>query len=158
MSQRSTMASGLGALLAGALFGLGLSVAGMTNPQKVLNFLDIAGTWDPSLLLVLGSAVGVFAIAYRFILRAPGPLLAPRFHWPTLTRVDRPLVVGSIVFGLGWGLAGYCPGPAVSSLGFANPEALWIVPSMVLGVWLQKHFAATAADAPPGVEADAADA
>ncbi len=130
MSQRSAVASGLGALLAGVLFGVGLSVAGMTNPDKVLNFLDITGTWDPSLLLVLGSAVLVFGVAYRFILRAPAPLLEPTFHWPTFTRIDRPLVFGSVVFGLGWGIAGYCPGPAVSSLGFPNPEALWILPSM----------------------------
>ena len=145
MSTTHKTLGALAALLSGAVFGLGLSVAGMTNPDKVLNFLDVSGRWDASLLFVLGSAVVVFAVAYRLIARAQAPLLDTSFHLPTLTRVDRPLIAGSVIFGIGWGMAGYCPGPAVASLGFANPEALWILPSMLAGVWLHQFASARAA-------------
>jgi hypothetical protein len=132
----------LAALACGLVFGLGLSLAQMTNPDKVLNFLDLAGTWDPSLLLVLGGAVVLATIAFFFIFKRQTPLWDSQFHLPVAQAIDRPLLVGSALFGLGWGLSGYCPGPAIASLGFANPEALWVVPAMVAGAALQRwsHF------------------
>ena len=130
---------GLAALGTGTLFGLGLAVAQMTDPRKVLNFLDLAGAWDPSLLFVLGGAVSFSVAAFRFILARRAPVLDAQFHLPPPSaRVDGPLVAGSALFGLGWGLAGYCPGPAIASLGFGNTEALWVVPAMVAGAALQR--------------------
>lgn len=127
------------ALATGTLFGLGLAVAQMTDPRKVLNFLDLAGRWDPSLLLVLGGATGLSVVAFRFILARRAPLLDAQFHLPPpQARVDLPLVAGSALFGIGWGLVGYCPGPAIASLGLGNAEALWVVPAMVAGAWLQR--------------------
>lgn len=129
----------LAALGTGTLFGLGLAVAQMTDPRKVLNFLDLAGRWDPSLLFVLGGAVTVSFVAFRFILARRAPVLDTQFHLPPPTaRVDGPLVAGSALFGIGWGLAGYCPGPAIASLGTGNAEALWVVPAIVAGAALQR--------------------
>jgi uncharacterized membrane protein YedE/YeeE len=128
----------LGALASGIVFGLGLSMAQMTNPDKVLNFLDISGTWDPSLLFVLGGAVVLSVAGFRLVFRRGTPLWDSRFHLPISQAIDRPLVMGSALFGIGWGLAGYCPGPAVASIGFGNPEALWVVPSIVAGAALQR--------------------
>lgn len=126
----------LAALGSGALFGLGLSIAGMTDPQKVLAFLDVAGNWDPSLLFVLGSAVIVTFAGYRLALRQPRPVLAESFGVPNFRQIDRPLLLGSVVFGIGWGIAGYCPGPAIASLAFTNTEALVFLPALALGSWL----------------------
>jgi uncharacterized membrane protein YedE/YeeE len=128
----------LAALAVGLVFGVGLSVAQMTNPEKVENFLDVAGQWDPTLICVLGAAVVVATILYRLVLRAPAPLFDARFHLPEKKRIDTPLVLGAVIFGVGWALAGYCPGPAIASLGFANPEALWIVPAMAAGAFLER--------------------
>jgi uncharacterized membrane protein YedE/YeeE len=129
------------------VFGLGLSLAQMTNPDKVLNFLDIRGHWDPSLLLVLGSAVLLSTGAFRLVLRRDAPLWDRVFHMPLPKAIDSPLVIGSALFGVGWGLSGYCPGPAIASLGFGNPEALWVVPAIVAGAALQRwaHARQTAA-------------
>jgi hypothetical protein len=121
------------ALLAGTVFGAGLSIASMTDPRKVLNFLDVAGTWDGSLLFVLGGAVVVAFVGYRVVLARGRPLLGDRFQLPLGTSIDAALVGGAVLFGLGWGLAGYCPGPAVASLGLGNPEAAWFVPALVVG-------------------------
>lgn len=126
----------LAALAAGLLFGLGLAVAQMTDPLKVLAFLDLAGQWDPSLLLVLGGAVIVTFVGYRLALGRPAPALAPRFELPIQTLIDRPLVAGSAIFGIGWGIAGYCPGPAISSVAFANAEVLVFLPALAVGSWL----------------------
>jgi uncharacterized membrane protein YedE/YeeE len=134
----SGLAQGLAALGAGTLFGLGLALAQMTDPRKVLNFLDLAGTWDPSLLFVLGGAVGVALLAFRLVLRQPAPLFDARFHLPQRSAIDRGLLAGSALFGIGWGLAGYCPGPAIASIGLGNAEALWIVPAMLAGSALQR--------------------
>src|SRR5262245_25695566 len=101
--------------LIGLLFGLGLVVSGMINPAKVLNFLDLFGTWDPTLAIVMASAVAVTFIGYRLARRRNRPLLADRFHIPEALAVDRPLLLGSAVFGVGWGLAAYCPGPALAA-------------------------------------------
>lgn len=139
MSTRTKLLHGAAALMTGTLFGLGLAVAQMTDPRKVLNFLDVAGRWDPSLLLVLGGATGLSVLAFRFILARRAPLLDAQFHLPPAqARVDLPLVAGSALFGIGWGLAGYCPGPAIASLALGNAEALWVVPAMVAGAWLQR--------------------
>ncbi len=128
----------LAALLAGALFGLGLAVSGMTDPQRILGFLDVAGAFDPTLLFVLGGAVGTTMLLFRFVLRRPAPLLAERFRIPEPRGVDARLLAGAGVFGVGWGLAGYCPGPALVGLGVLSPEALWFVPAMLAGMALHR--------------------
>lgn len=125
-------------LMAGLVFGLGLAIAEMTNPLKVLAFLDLAGNWDPSLALVMGGAVTVTALAFRFILRRPVPFYGERFHLPTLTQIDRKLLVGAALFGIGWGLAGYCPGPALATVLSGNSEAWLFVPAMLVGGALQR--------------------
>ncbi|MEJ5895677.1 YeeE/YedE family protein [Aquabacterium sp. G14] len=125
-------------LMAGLVFGLGLAIAEMTNPLKVLAFLDLAGDWDPSLAFVMGGAVTVTALAFRFILRRPVPFYGERFHLPTLTQVDRKLLVGAALFGIGWGLAGYCPGPALATALSGNSEAWLFVPAMLVGGALQR--------------------
>ena len=128
----------LAALGSGVVFGLGLSLAQMTNPDKVLNFLDIGGAWDPSLLLVLGGAVVLSALGFHLVFRRGAPLWDRLFHLPLTRAIDTPLIVGSALFGIGWGLSGYCPGPAIASIGFGNPEALWVIPSIVAGAALQR--------------------
>jgi hypothetical protein len=125
-------------LLSGTVFGFGLALAQMTDPNKVLGFLDVAGDWDPSLMLVLGDAVGTAALAFRHVLRRAAPALDNHFHISHKVQIDAPLLVGATLFGVGWGLGGYCPGPAISSLGFGNAEALWFVPAMLLGAGLQR--------------------
>lgn len=125
-------------LMAGLVFGLGLAIAEMTNPLKVLAFLDLAGDWDPSLAFVMGGAVTVTALAFRFILRRPVPFYGERFHLPTLTQIDRKLLVGAALFGIGWGLAGYCPGPALATVLSGNSEACLFVPAMLVGGALQR--------------------
>ena len=123
----------LAAALAGVVFGVGLAIAQMTDPRKVLAFLDVAGAWDPSLLFVLGSAVAVTAIGFALASRRAAPWFDTRFHSPMARAIDRPLLLGSALFGAGWGLVGYCPGPAIASLGSANAEALWFLPAFVAG-------------------------
>ena len=125
-------------LVAGVVFGLGLAVAEMTNPLKVLDFLDLAGHWDPSLAFVMGGAVLVTLVAFRFILRRPVPLYGDRFHLPTLTQLDRKLLGGAALFGIGWGLAGYCPGPALATILSGNSETWLFVPAMLVGGALQR--------------------
>lgn len=136
----------LAALASGVVFGLGLSLAQMTNPDKVLNFLDLTGHWDASLLFVLGGAVVLSTLAFRFILRRTAPMWDSVFHMPLPKAIDKPLVIGSALFGIGWGLSGYCPGPAIASVGLGNPEALWVVPSIIAGAALQRwtHYRQTA--------------
>jgi uncharacterized membrane protein YedE/YeeE len=125
-------------LLAGLLFGLGLAVAQMTNPLKVQGFLDVAGAWDPSLAFVMGGAVSVTLIAFRLVLRRAAPVWAERFHLPTLTAIDRRLVLGAALFGIGWGLSGYCPGPALATLLSGNAEVWLFVPAMLVGAALER--------------------
>ena len=121
-------------LAAGLIFGLGLVISGMANPAKVLNFLDVAGHWDPSLAFVMAGAIAVTATGYWFVLRRPKPLLDDSFHLPGRNTIDRPLVIGSAIFGLGWGLFGFCPGPAITSLGLAATGTLVFVPAMLIGI------------------------
>lgn len=128
----------LAALLSGALFGLGLAVSGMTDPLRILGFLDIAGDFDPALLFVLGGAVTTTLVLFRFVLKRPSPVFAAKFQLSSLRTLDRPLLLGAALFGIGWGLAGYCPGPALVGLGVASPEALWFVPAMLGGMLLHR--------------------
>lgn len=126
------------ALLCGTLFGAGLAVADMTNPEKVLNFLDFAGRWDPSLAFVMGAALVVTAAGYAIARRAPRPWLAGIYSLPTRSDVDRDLVLGAATFGVGWGLVGLCPGPALASLWRGSPEISVFVASMLVGVLLHR--------------------
>jgi len=128
----------LAALCAGALFGVGLTLAGMVNPLKVLNFLDFAGNWDPSLALVMGSGLLVTLVTFRFVLARPAPVLADQFTLPTKHNIDPSLMIGSALFGIGWGLAGYCPGPAVAALSFGTLEPWLFVGAMLAGSFLGK--------------------
>lgn len=123
----------IAAFSTGFLFALGLGVAGMTRPSKVLGFLDLAGSWDPSLLFVMAGGIAFFSVAYRFILRRGRPWLAEKLQIPPKGTVDARLVAGSAIFGVGWGLGGFCPGPGVVSLGGAVPEAGAFVAAMLVG-------------------------
>jgi uncharacterized membrane protein YedE/YeeE len=127
--------------LAGLLFGLGLAISGMTHPGKVLDFLDLAGRWDPALLFVLGGAVGVTSIAFRLILRRKAPLFSAKFALPRLQDIDRNLLGGALIFGIGWGISGYCPGPAIASLASANWETWVFLPAMLFGSLLHRFLA-----------------
>lgn len=127
--------------VAGGLFGLGLAMSGMTDARRVLGFLDVAGAFDPTLLFVLGGAVTTTLVLFRLVLRRQRPLLAEAFRISPLRRVDRPLLLGAAIFGVGWGMAGYCPGPAVAGLGVASVEALWFVPAMLAGMGLHRLLA-----------------
>lgn len=133
------------ALIAGLLFGLGLAISQMIDPTRVLGFLDVAGTWDPTLIFVLGGAVGVTVVAFRFTLRQPAPFLASSFTLPTKTDIDQPLLIGSALFGIGWGIAGYCPGPGITSLVLGSWNPLLFVISLIAGSWLYSHFSNQAA-------------
>jgi uncharacterized membrane protein YedE/YeeE len=120
------------ALIAGLLFGSGIVIAGMANPAKVLNFFDVAGTWDPSLAFVMGGALAVTALGYRLVLRQPKPVLADRFHLPAAQEIDTPLLAGAAVFGVGWGLSGFCPGGLIPALSFGSAQP-WIFLAAMLG-------------------------
>jgi uncharacterized membrane protein YedE/YeeE len=124
--------------LAGFIFGLGLLISGMANPAKVQNFLDLAGSFDPSLIFVMAGAVIVTFAGYRLLLKRSRPLLAARFAWPQAKDIDSRLVAGSVLFGIGWGLSGFCPGPAITSLLLAAKGTLIFVPAMLLGVALAR--------------------
>lgn len=128
-------------LIVGLLFGAGLVVSGMANPAKVLNFLDLFGSWDPSLAFVMGGAVIVAFIGFRLVFRRTKPILSQTFHLPTRRDIDARVVVGPAIFGIGWGLGGFCPGPALAALGFGATGTLAFVPAMVLGMWGARLFA-----------------
>jgi uncharacterized membrane protein YedE/YeeE len=128
----------LAALLAGLLFGLGLAIAQMTSPLKVLAFLDIFGNWDPSLAFVMGGAVAVTLVGFRLVLRQPAPLFDTKFHLPTRHDLDRNLILGAALFGTGWGIGGFCPGPAVAALAFGSLEPVLFVIAMLAGAQLQR--------------------
>ena len=123
----------LSALGAGIVFGLGLAISRMVDPAKVLGFLDVAGSWDPSLAFVMGGGVGVSFVAFRFILRRPHPVFAGGFQVPRARDLDARLLGGSALFGVGWGLVGLCPGPAFASLGYGLPQSLVFIVAMVAG-------------------------
>lgn len=133
------------ALLSGALFGYGLSLSGMVDPARVLGFLDIAsGHWDPSLMFVLGGAVCVAFIAVAIQRRLPRPVLDTQFHIPERTDIDVRLVGGSVLFGIGWGLAGFCPGPSLSALTTGLTPVLLFVAAMIVGMLLHDRVLAKA--------------
>lgn len=143
-------------LLAGLIFGFGLALSGMTHPEKVLGFLDVAGQWDSSLLFVLSGAVSVTLASFHLILNLPKPVLAPAFRVTEARNIDRPLVIGSSLFGIGWGISGYCPGPAIALLAAPNWE-LWIfLPAMLLGYALQYYLSRPHHQAPAGADEPAA--
>ncbi len=122
--------------IAGLTFGLGLGISGMTQPAKVIGFLDIFGNWDPSLMFVMGGALMVHFVAYRLIMKRNSPLLAPKFLAPTKRDIDVPLLVGSGIFGIGWGIGGFCPGPGLVSLASGNMDAVLFVGGMIGGMYL----------------------
>ncbi|MBS9402939.1 YeeE/YedE family protein [Halomonas sp. TRM85114] len=128
----------LAGYIAGLIFGLGLAISGMTDPARVLGFLDVAGAWDPTLVFVLGGAVVTNFIGYRLVLRRPNPLFGERFQLPTRQDLDGRLIGGAALFGIGWGLSGYCPGPAFASIaGLTLPLAAMLV-AMIAGWFLAR--------------------
>lgn len=127
------MARWFAALVAGSLFGLGLVMSRMNDPRVVLGFLDVAGAFDPTLIFVLAGAVGVATAGFRLVLWRPRPVLDDAFHLPAKRAIDARLILGTAMFGVGWGLAGYCPGPALVGFGSGLREALYFVPAMLAG-------------------------
>lgn len=127
-------------LALGALFGTGLLVSGMIQPQKVQAFLDVTGRWDPSLMLVMGAAVALTAITFPIILRRSQPVLGHKFHVPSLRHIDAKLVAGAAIFGVGWGLGGFCPGPALVGLATGSRSAMIFVVAMLLGMALHRSY------------------
>ncbi|MGZ5872434.1 MAG: DUF6691 family protein [Bradyrhizobium sp.] len=121
-------------LLAGIIFGAGLTISDMVNPARVLNFLDVAGHWDPTLILVMAGGLVVTTLGYRWVFRRRSPVADERFHLPIRRQIDLPLVGGSALFGVGWGLAGICPGPALADLAILEPKVLLFVAAMLAGM------------------------
>ncbi|MGB3614505.1 MAG: DUF6691 family protein [Elainellaceae cyanobacterium] len=134
------MKENLAALLSGLLFGFGLGLSQMVDRDRVLGFLDVAGAWDPTLLFVLGGAVGITVIAFRLVLRMTHPLLGPKFYLPTQQDIDWPLVTGAAIFGVGWGISGYCPGPGLAALALGVWNPLLFLTALVAGSLLYKGF------------------
>jgi hypothetical protein len=126
--------------LIGVLFGFGLLISGMTNPQKILNFLDLAGSWDPSLLFVMGGAVLIGLIGFYLLTQRSQAFFGGALRVPTRRHISKPLVIGSIIFGAGWGIAGFCPGPAIVSVGSGQAKAIVFVIAMLAGMWICEHF------------------
>ncbi len=126
--------------LSGLVFGIGLIISGMADPAKVLNFLDIFGAWDPSLAFVMGGASLTALVGYRLVWRRSRPALLPSFDIPTASDIDAKLLTGAAVFGIGWGIGGFCPGPAWTALTIAAPGTLIFVPMMVIGVVLGRRL------------------
>lgn len=128
-------------LALGLLFGVGLVVSGMSDPAKVLNFLDLFGTWDPSLAFVMGGAVITAFFGYRLVFKRQKPLATASFQLPPSKEIDRPLLVGSAVFGIGWGLGGFCPGPALTATILGSAGTYAFLPMMFVGMWLARMVA-----------------
>ncbi len=126
----------LSAFFVGTLFGLGLAVAEMTNPARVVGFLDVAGRWDATLLLVMAGALAITLPLFPLIVRRPAPLLASSFDLPRRKDIDRSLLAGAAIFGVGWGMAGLCPGPALAALVTVSPSVILFVAAMFFGQWL----------------------
>lgn len=139
----------------GLVFGLGLIISGMTDPGKVLGFLDLAGLWDPSLAFVMGGAILVGVLAFAVARKRSSSVLGGAMQFPTARHIDRRLVLGSLLFGVGWGMAGFCPGPAIVSLGAGEPKAMVFVLAMLAGMgifeWLEMRRTAGAAGLPSKV-------
>ena len=124
----------LSAFAIALVFGLGISISGMGNPAKVVNFFDFSGQWDPSLILVMGGALVTTFIGYRLVLPRPKPVQEARFYVPTNRRIDLPLIGGAVVFGIGWGISGFCPGGALPVIGTGQPAVLIFMASMLAGI------------------------
>lgn len=143
----------LASFVCGLIFGAGLLISGMNQPEKVLGFLDIFGEWDATLAFVMAGAVAVSAIGFALARRSTAPVFATRFSWPERRDIDAPLVAGAILFGIGWGLVGICPGPALVNLaGFSLPIVVFVV-TMVLGMlghelWQRRNVAKSARQSP----------
>lgn len=135
--------------LTGLVFGTGIVLSGMANPAVVLGFFDVAGAWDPSLAFVMASALLVTAIGYRVVLRRPAPVLDTRFHLPAKRKVDRSLFAGAATFGVGWGIAGFCPGGAIPALGLGESSAWIFVVSMLAGIAIARMARRSLAAARP---------
>lgn len=120
--------------ISGLIFGLGLVISGMSNPAKVLNFLDLFGTFDPSLLFVMGGAIGVVFVGYKLVLRREQPILGDLFQIPTRKDIDKNLVIGAAFFGIGWGIGGFCPGPALTAIFLGSEGILYFLPAMLVGL------------------------
>ena len=131
----------LSPFLVGLLFGMGLLLSGMTNPPKILAFLDLAGAWDPSLAFVMGGALVVAFVGFRLAARRRTSLSGEPFHVPGASAIDARLVFGSLIFGAGWGLVGLCPGPAIADLGFLDGRVALFVASMIIGTALYRGLA-----------------
>lgn len=134
------MKKAITAYLCGTLFGLGLSVSEMINPTRVIGFLDVAGVWDPTLLLVMVSALVIALPLFNFIRQYSQPFFSDQFMLPTKTRIDPRLITGAILFGIGWGMAGLCPGPAITALASLSVEIIGFVTAMLLGMWLSMQW------------------
>jgi uncharacterized membrane protein YedE/YeeE len=133
----------------GLIFGVGLLISGMTQPPKVLGFLDIFGQWDPTLVFVMAGAVAVSGVGYAVARRTKRPVLIAQYLWPTRTDIDRELVVGSVLFGIGWGLIGLCPGPALENLATLSPPVILFVLAMIAGMIVQDFWQTRAPSALP---------
>jgi uncharacterized membrane protein YedE/YeeE len=137
------------AFLAGLLFGVGLIIAQMTNPSKVIGFLDVGGNWDPSLAFVMVGAIGVYGLAYWLSrVRHARPFLVEGFNLPVRRQIDRSLVLGALIFGAGWGLSGFCPGPALTSAGFGEPRVWVFIAAMLAGIMMYRLRGRAARPAP----------
>jgi uncharacterized membrane protein YedE/YeeE len=134
------MAMLFSALLSGLLFGFGLAVSGMSDPAKVIGFLDITRNWDPTLMFVMGAAVVASTLGYLVVLKKPKPVFAEIFLLPIQTQIDRRLIIGAAMFGIGWGLAGYCPGPVFVALGYLQHQVAIFFIAMTVGMLLAKKL------------------
>jgi uncharacterized membrane protein YedE/YeeE len=127
-------------LLAGVLFGCGLTVSQMINPAKVISFLDISGNWDPSLAFVMGAALTITSIGYRTVLKRKIPLLVDKFQLPSRGDADAKLIFGASIFGIGWGIAGLCPGPAIASVSFGGNNSIIFVVTMTITTFIYRYI------------------
>jgi hypothetical protein len=149
----------LASFVCGLIFGAGLLISGMTQPEKVLGFLDIFGAWDATLAFVMAGAVAVTSAGFALARRRSAPLLAPAFAWPTRSDIDAPLVTGAVLFGIGWGLAGFCPGPALVNLAGLSAPVVVFVMAMVVGMlgyeaWQRQRVQQSAPQSPVVTTAD----
>ena len=126
--------------LIGVLFGIGLIISGMSNPQKILNFLDLAGNWDPSLIFVMGGAILVGLAGFYLVSKRSEAFFGGALHIPTRRDISKPLIIGSLIFGAGWGIAGFCPGPAIVALGAGHLKAFVFILAMLAGMAICNRF------------------
>ncbi len=127
------MRENITSLICAMIFAIGLCVSGMINPSVVIGFLDVTGPWNPALMFVMIGALAVTTVAFKLILKRSAPTCGSAFHVPTKNQIDKPLVIGAVLFGIGWGLVGICPGPAIASLALLNPKAIVFVVAMLIG-------------------------